>query len=1544
MDRHAVAGILTAALVVSRATPAQVEYDRAGLARGPAPSGGGSPPPRRAPVIEERVFRALAEFEGRHGRAEKEFGQGGGFPRSLRGFRATRFRPPLTDADPTVTHPAAAQALGFVESERQVLGLDPSDGFLEPSVHAFEDLTIVRMEQLHGGLPVLGGGLTVHIDRDGAVCALLVNLRRDVPDLPAQAVPAQAAAASATARFEGRGSGPASRAVSSRLAIARIGARYRKVWDVRLSTPIGPYRVLVDAASGEAIGNGSLLGSVNCFPRPEGLVYAESPVKGEPARVTLEDLACTSDRLLGEFVRSFDWGGTDFFGDPIPELGIRGTLVSNRVLFEAATGPELAQVSVYHHATGFHDYMGRVGFHGLDRPFPAIVNAPECYGEVPCRNALYNPLYEHATGFGAIIFGVSPEVNFGLEADVVCHEYTHGVVDGTSQLGIDYFDPSAFYSLGLNEAFADYFSSSYIGDPHLGEYTGPQVLGRPSLRTLDNALKWPDDIDPSSFHDTGQIWGGTLWDVRQALSAGGTDPVAVLRADRLAYATLVSLSSNAAFVNAADALLASASSGGFSPAEISTIRSILEARGLQAPAGESPFQVRRHVPGTQVIGQVAAAPPGSVRLGTIQYEIIVPADALSLRLKLEGSGNIDLHASHDTLVSLNGSQVEDTAASEGPGASEVVTLVRDGGLLPGSWFVAVSNRTPQVADYTLEAELAISTFESILPLAPGTRVDGSIPGGTSLSSVAYSIAPGDVTGRKLVLSLGATGNADLYVRRGVPVELGLEGRIVADARLHFPADGESLTLDSLSIPALEPVTYYAAVWNATEGAVSYSLAAAIGNFTAPSLEEASLVPDTPLAGMVPAASPGTSRIHAVQFTVLVPDDGSRLVIDASASGDLGVFLRRGARVAFEDGHLVYDHGSDLPGTGNERVAIDLFSQPRIEGGLYYVAVLGRETEPTPFEISALVETIAVTSTVQDLPPRTFVETVVEPSNPGESGKLSAVQFRMEVDATSRGLDVISIPGSAGNVDLYLRRTRPVQMIAGRVVADYHAETESGAESITILPPDLIPGTYHAALVNRSTAAVSMEVLALYEADYPGTILVDEDSIWRSVMNPPGPGFDCALGIQQFGVTVPPNALRLEVDAALLTSGPLEVLSRFGSRITIDQGQVISDKSTLITDQSLILYSGADLRPGTYFFALRNCTTAQQAILLRRYMKVTGATEEHVYNDIGKTGTVDPATEEGAWLHPTQFYFDVVLDAKQAVLSVLGPECEDSGLDLLVNLGSRVTLEPDGTTNARWRTSGRGRADTLVLGSGSVPPIAPGRYYVGMANNTPERRPFTLLATRSLEESVELESGSPALDTVEMSGEPGVGLLQGFQYRIDAPPGSAALVFSLQPTGSPDSNIDLHVRLGAPVRVYGGELMTDWTSTREGGVEEIRLTAGDHCLGGSYFVVVSNLSQAAVEYSLTATVDRASLSALPGDSDETGDLTITDAIATLNFLFIGGRTVCEEAADVDGDGSLNITDPVNLLSYLFLGREPPRAPFPDCGPLEQAGSCSGAGCE
>jgi hypothetical protein len=69
----------------------------------------------------------------------------------------------------------------------------------------------------------------------------------------------------------------------------------------------------------------------------------------------------------------------------------------------------------------------------------------------------------------------------------------------------------------------------------------------------------------------------------------------------------------------------------------------------------------------------------------------------------------------------------------------------------------------------------------------------------------------------------------------------------------------------------------------------------------------------------------------------------------------------------------------------------------------------------------------------------------------------------------------------------------------------------------------------------------------------------------------------------------------------------------------------------------------------------------------------------------------------------------------------------------------------------------------------------------------------------------------------------------------------------------------------------------------------------------------------------------------GDADGSGTHEITDAIATLSYLFLGGfEPTCDDALDTDDDGQIGLADAIRTLIYLFQRPIAIPEPFPGCG--------------
>jgi hypothetical protein len=105
---------------------------------------------------------------------------------------------------------------------------------------------------------------------------------------------------------------------------------------------------------------------------------------------------------------------------------------------------------------------------------------------------------------------------------------------------------------------------------------------------------------------------------------------------------------------------------------------------------------------------------------------------------------------------------------------------------------------------------------------------------------------------------------------------------------------------------------------------------------------------------------------------------------------------------------------------------------------------------------------------------------------------------------------------------------------------------------------------------------------------------------------------------------------------------------------------------------------------------------------------------------------------------------------------------------------------------------------------------------------------------------------------------------------------------------------------------------------------ITFTASDGLLADSEIVEVTVLPAGAVF--------------IRGDADNTGDVSMGDALFTLRYLYVPGSPApgCMDAADTDDTGDVSMGDALYTLRYLYVPGSPPPPPpccdYPgDCGP-------------
>jgi Zn-dependent metalloprotease len=488
-----------------------------------------------------------------------------------------------------------ASARAYLRQRAEIFGSGRSVDLAVTQVDALGDSSHVRFRQLYRDVPVWGTAVAVHLDGQGQVRFADVDVR---PELELETTPALSPA-EAEARAEATlAAEMPRREIEGPDAMAGAPARGRPSStpelgiEARVGQPRLAYRVLLATAepadwevSVDAL-TGAILRRVDLlrFASGDGLVADENllttPV---PAMRTLVDLA-GNGLLQGKDVSVFSF------------VGFKGRTMKRQRLSRAPDGqftaapadPRFDEQMLYYHVCRARAFFRRAfGAGPRGGALPATAHIMVAVGKVggvagtqgppvpmrPLDGAYYSPAQNalfFGDGSGTIAGGLN---STSRDADVICHEFAHSVIDRIVDLGRRPND----FGRALDEGYADYFAGTMNNDPEIGEYAAGYAGG---LRSLANGHRFPDDVNypvtgAPEAHWTGMIWGGTCWEARAALGPAV--------ADALVFRSLYYQPDHRAdFATAARGLL-EADHALYQDAYEAILRQILANRGLPAP-------------------------------------------------------------------------------------------------------------------------------------------------------------------------------------------------------------------------------------------------------------------------------------------------------------------------------------------------------------------------------------------------------------------------------------------------------------------------------------------------------------------------------------------------------------------------------------------------------------------------------------------------------------------------------------------------------------------------------------------------------------------------------------------------------------------------------------------------------------------------------------------------------------------------------------------------------------------------------------------------
>lgn len=405
----------------------------------------------------------------------------------------------------------------FISDNASFLGVLPQS-LLHVSSQHHAGRWYTNYQQVYEGIEVVGGRVHVRIKDDGKVTMFGSDFYQDVEISTVAALSEETGIGIAkdAAEFDII----TDEVLSSRLVILPVvkgsGATYYLAYEVRVRVEAGPaiWRTYVDANTGDILKRANEIyydtvhGSITGFYKPMYITDPDTEGPVECAYIQEESWGEDTTDAAGYYSLEVGTGGTRNMA-----TYLRGdwTAVTNLTGAEAAyydTVPPGTELNIlwdnsnslqnernaYYHTCLVHNWVKTVdpAWAGMDRRTPVRVN------QMDYCNAYWD-------GNGITLGAGQGTCNdLAMFADVIYHEYGHGIVD---------FQYRPYYPSGaMHEGFADYTACTITNEPYIGE----GIIGGGYFRNLDNSLRYPEDLT-GEVHDDGRIIGGALWHMRENL-------------------------------------------------------------------------------------------------------------------------------------------------------------------------------------------------------------------------------------------------------------------------------------------------------------------------------------------------------------------------------------------------------------------------------------------------------------------------------------------------------------------------------------------------------------------------------------------------------------------------------------------------------------------------------------------------------------------------------------------------------------------------------------------------------------------------------------------------------------------------------------------------------------------------------------------------------------------------------------------------------------------------------------------------------------------
>ncbi len=476
----------------------------------------------------------------------------------------------------------------FAFAEREVEAL-----LLERRLSS-EGMTSLLFRQTWNGMPVFGGEVKITLNADGQVVhagmgdvipqlslpsstrispeeAIRAAYRSLRLEEPAELAPL-AADAGGRASFRNPG-GERLTPITAETVVFPMGATSATLaWRLLIETAGDWYEILVEAETGRLLWRHSLKREAS------GRVWRESPLRGARELVTFPPawlplgVAITTGNNADVYL--------DADGDNVPDATFALELQSGRALsttqvfdFPAPETPGLdprtfraaSITNAFYFVNTAHDFFYNLGFTEAAGNFQTNNFGMGGVGNDAVRVEVQDARDVDNASFFTPPDGGAPRMQLGLfrrgtpattddldtayDGHIVVHEYSHGVtqrmVGGPNATNCLFGTQSG----AMAEGWSDYFAISFFNNPITGAYSTQDLVRGIRRQSYEGYRFTYEDIGNNGyeFHNDGEIWAATLWDLRRTLAQG--------LADRLVVQALKLTTCVASMLDARDAIL-----------------------------------------------------------------------------------------------------------------------------------------------------------------------------------------------------------------------------------------------------------------------------------------------------------------------------------------------------------------------------------------------------------------------------------------------------------------------------------------------------------------------------------------------------------------------------------------------------------------------------------------------------------------------------------------------------------------------------------------------------------------------------------------------------------------------------------------------------------------------------------------------------------------------------------------------------------------------------------------------------------------------------